>query len=94
MKILSKIAVFVGLVAFMSSCQKEELPSPSTRGGCTHQENAASTQKVVDPADKPTSVAGPAITGKEEGRTDADEIVGGGDDDRNGGGDGKKEKKR
>lgn len=91
MKILSKIAVFAGIVAFMSSCEKGELPSPS--GACpTQQENAASNQRVTDPADKPTSVGGPAISGEEEARTD--EIVGGGDDDRNGGGDGKKEKKR
>jgi hypothetical protein len=100
MKNLAKIAVFVGLVAFMSSCQKEELPT--TRGGCSsHQDNSASNQRGTDPETNPTSIGskpvslgGPATTISGDEGVPAEEIVGGGDDDRNGGGDGKKEKKR
>jgi hypothetical protein len=85
MKTLTKIAILVALIAFVSSCQKEQLPVP---GNHATQQSAPSNQRT---SGSHAGVGTPsAINGEEDTR--ADEIVGGGDDDRDGGG-GKKEKK-
>jgi hypothetical protein len=72
MKQLIKIAIFTGLIVFVSSCQKEELP---TFTSCpSHQENSAGQRvsETPDPNGDPN--------------TNPNDIVGGSDDDRDGGG--------
>lgn len=89
MKLLSKLAVLVVLMAFASSCQKEDLPSP---GNCPmHKDsvNQSQNQRLknrLDAGSDNSTIRG----GNGDDSTGDDEIVGGGDDDRDGGGNGKK----
>lgn len=83
MKISVKIAVLmIGLVALISSCQKEDMPMP---GDCpSHQQdqtNSGGNMRVGDP--QTTNDGGNVGSG---GEPTADTIVGHGDDDRDGGG--------
>jgi len=84
MTIAGKIAVLVGFMALVSSCQKEDMPSPS---GCpSHQEDGAN-MRISDPNDEAGTTGGSL---KNDGPTvaaDSIEIVGGGDGDRDGGDD-------
>jgi hypothetical protein len=99
MKLLSKIAIFIGLVAFISSCQKEQMPTP---GGCSSHEQEAASQRLGDPTGAGSfGTAGDSIrvdagdvnttpidiVGGTDDDRDGGDIVGGGDDDRDGGGD-------
>lgn len=86
MKLLTKIAILIGFIVTISSCQKESLPAPNS---CSSHENGAANQRVSGSNDSGNAV-NPLIKADENIRTD--EIVGGGDDDRDGG-DGKKGKK-
>jgi len=81
MKAISKLAILIGFIVCISSCQKEEIQGPN---GCSHQDNAVN-QRVAGPSDTTTSID-PLFKGEE--KLGPDEIVGGGDDDRDGGGDG------
>jgi hypothetical protein len=81
MKIVSKIAILVGFVAFVSSCEKEKLPVPHSLPAV--KENTANQRNGgVNPADTASSMV-PVYTTP---NTNPSDIVGGGDDDRDGGG--------
>lgn len=86
MKIISKLAILIAITAFISSCQKEKLPTPI--GGSSLQN--VSNQRMSNSTDT-TQTPPPIIKGDEN--TGIGEIVGGGDDDRDGGDSGKKVKK-
>lgn len=84
MKLLSKITIVIGLIAFVSSCRKENTLSPERCS--SHQENTA-TQKVSTSPRTLENSGNSTVNGEaQEGNTDTDEVVGGGDDDRDGGG--------
>jgi hypothetical protein len=88
MKQLSKIAIVIALIAFASSCQKDNTTAP--RNCDAHQENTGSERRSnLSGAD---DNSGPTLLQGEETSTDSDDVVGGGDDDRDGGGE-KKPKK-
>jgi hypothetical protein len=76
MKVQFKIAFVVGLIALMTSCQKDDdMPTPDCG---THD---ASTMRVGGPDND-----GGALGGDDEITADSTGIVSGGDDDRDGGG--------
>lgn len=81
MKIQGKIAVFVGLVALISSCQKEVLPSP---GGCHSPAEQPANVRMSDPEEDNSN--GSVLDDGGTEPLDSIEIVGGGDADRDGGG--------
>lgn len=80
MKALSKIAVLIGFIVFVSSCQKEDDLSPQ---GCPSHESSAtqraSNSSGIQEDPDPSDIKG------EKGGTE-DDVIGGGDDDRDGGG--------
>jgi hypothetical protein len=81
MKIQAKLAIAIGLIALITSCQKDEMPSPygySTSG----QESSNSRMGV--PSNDETTPGAIEVDGTVT--TDSSAIVGGGDDDRDGGG--------
>lgn len=88
MKLVYKIAILIGFTVAVSSCQKENIPSP---GDCPSHQETQSNQRIGGSSDTSNAEL-PHLRGggNEEG---VDEIVGGGDDDRDGGG-GKKEPKK
>jgi hypothetical protein len=80
MKALSKIAILIGFIAFVSSCQKEDHMAPQ---GCPSHNNS-----VNERSSDPSNNQDPLPTGIKRGdepETDGD-VIGGGDDDRDGGG--------
>ena len=81
MKISVKIFAIAGLIAFFSSCQKENLPSPS---GCPAHEQKAGNARIGDDSNSGGSVFNGEVG--DEVASDSLGIVGGGDDDRDGGG--------
>ena len=80
MKLVSKIAIVIGLIVCISSCQKEIIPVPA---GGTSSLATPSGQRLTDSTNTGNSIL-PAVNDGQCGNTD--EIVGGGDDDRDGGG--------
>lgn len=83
----------LGLAAFVSSCQKEEMPSPD--GGCMQHDTDGNTQRLGDPEENnsggfmgdgngPTPTADSIVSGGDDDK-DGGGIVGGGDDDKDGG---------
>lgn len=78
MKTQIKIALVVGLIALMTSCQKDEMPTPD----CGTHDPVGSTMRVGGPEDND----GGSLGGDDEITADSTGIVGGGDDDRDGGG--------
>ena len=77
MKISGKIlAVLIGIIVLVSSCQKENLPVPVSGGSYSN----GSTMRTGDPS----TGDGNHVNGDDEPVCDS--IVGGGDDDRDGGG--------
>jgi hypothetical protein len=85
-------AVLIGLAAVISSCQKENLPSPSDcptpnqganmRIGDPSENNGDGTITGADPVNSADSVI---VSGGDDDRDGGGGIVGGGDDDRDGG---------
>ncbi|MDQ3109408.1 MAG: hypothetical protein M3R17_05895 [Bacteroidota bacterium] len=98
MKLLSKIIIFTGLVALVSSCQKENILCPQS---CPPEQENTEAQRVGNPSDASEHSAVPAtegsnipaIKGDPNTGAEGDDIVGGGDDDRDGGGGDKKNKR-
>ncbi len=86
-KSLSKIAILIGFIVCISSCQKENLPELN---GCSQQDQPAN-QRGSDPTTTDNSASS---LNKSEENPRTDEIVGGGDDDRDGGGEGGKKGKK
>jgi hypothetical protein len=84
MKLIGKIALVVGITAFLSSCQKEDMPSP---GPCTnHQQDETGTNMRVGGPENGDNGGGWLNGGGDIQCADSTGIVGGGDDDRDGGG--------
>lgn len=86
-KSISQIAILIGFIVCISSCQKECLPKPND---CSQQDQPAN-QRISDSSNNANPGSG---LNKDEQNPRADEIVGGGDDDRDGGGEGGKKGKR
>lgn len=82
MKLVSKLAVLIAILAFVSSCQKEKLPVPHSPA--VTQENAANQRSGSMNSADTTSSAMPVSIGNQN--SNPAEIVGGGDADRDGGG--------
>jgi|GEM_PF-2912538 len=83
MKLTGKIAILIGLTVSVSSCRKEELPSPQ---GCSSHQQDAATQRNSDSFGTHSDPSQFIIEGElGEVKKDTVEIVGGGDDDRDGG---------
>ncbi len=80
MKTIIKIAIMTGLIAFVSACQKEDIPFPA--GSSSTNESAANQRIAGSPG-----TAGDTIHSViDDEKQTSDEVVGGGDDDRDGGG--------
>lgn len=82
MKALSKIAILIGFIVSVSSCQKEDSLSPQ---GCSSQENS-SNQRVADPSGAQDNSDPSTVVFERGDENTEDEVIGGGDDDRDGGG--------
>ncbi len=79
MKNILNIAILIGLTAFVSSCQKEDLPYPAGSSGTEIPANFRLSGA-------PQTVSDTVHSTIDEARPDIDEVVGDGDDDRDGGG--------
>jgi hypothetical protein len=90
MKLISKIVILIGLIVFVSSCQKENIPVPNSY--TSSQVNSAN-QRLSNSNSPDTAATSVHPVVKDKETKGSYEIVGGGDDDRDGGGDGKKGKK-
>jgi hypothetical protein len=91
MKLLSKIAIVMGFIAFASSCEKERNITPVE---CTTQDVNSAGQRNFNPTFTDDNSGSTLLNGEtEETSSDEDGVVGGGDDDRDGGDSGKKPKK-
>jgi len=80
MKLQIKIALVIGLIGLLSSCQKEDLDSMSNS---STQENGSS-MRIGNPDSN--NNGGWLNDGNNPVNADSSGIVGGGDDDRDGGG--------
>lgn len=86
MKLFSKIAIVLGLIAFASSCQKENNIAPD----CPTRDINSANERRLNPLGNESN-SGSMVT-DENVDSDSEDVIGGGDDDRDGGG-GKKIKK-
>lgn len=82
MKALSKIAILIGFIVCISSCQKEDNLSPLH---CP-SENNSSKQRLSGPSGNEENTDPSGIRRGEQQESTEEDIVGGGDDDRDGGG--------